>query len=363
MKYIDEFRNKKLILDTAGRIKEIAPASKVNIMEVCGTHTNSFFRFGLHKLLPKNIRLVSGPGCPVCVSSQQYLDQAICYARHKDTLIATFGDLLRVPGSSSSLEKERAGHGNVDVVYSALEAVELAKKYPKKKVIFLAVGFETTIPTIALSILHAKKKRLRNIFFLCSLKLMPPAMEYLLKDKRLNIDGFLCPGHVSSIIGAKPYEFIPKKYKIACCIAGFEPLDIMEGIYLLLRQIVLAKPSVENQYIRVVTREGNKKAVGMINRVFNPCDTVWRGIGKIPLSGLLIRSEFSEFDATRQLPVKCREIIDKNAARCRCADVLKGLILPPHCPLFMKLCKPDNPIGPCMVSTEGACNAYYKYNS
>ncbi len=362
MRYIDEFRNKNLIKRILSQIKEIAPEDRLNFMEVCGTHTQSFCRFGLHKLLPSNLRLIAGPGCPVCVSSQGYIDSAIKLAGHKDIIILTFGDMLRVPGSFSSLEKERAGHGNVRVVYSALDSLNVARLNPDKKVVFLAVGFETTAPTIALSIISAKKENLRNLFFFCSLKLIPPAMEYLLRDKRLNLNGFLCPGHVSAIIGTKPYEFIPKGYAIPCCITGFEPLDILEGIYLLLRQIVKKKPAVENQYTRVVSRSGNLKAKNIIHKVFRITDASWRGLGNIPNSGLKINEEFSQFDAEKIFSIKQKDKrTKKQEMQCRCADILKGLISPLDCPLFLKACSPDNPIGPCMVSAEGACNAYYKY--
>ena len=362
MRYIDDFRDKKLIKEVAARIKEIMPKHRINIMEVCGTHTQAFFRFGLDKILPAGLRLISGPGCPVCVSSQEYIDTAVSLARHKEILILTFGDMLRVPGSSSTLEKERARFGNVRVVYSALDSLAVAKLNPDKKVVFLAVGFETTAPTIALSILAAKKENLRNIFFLPSLKQIPPAMDYLLRDERLDLDGFLCPGHVSAIIGTRPYEFIAKRYRLGCCVAGFEPLDILEGIYFLIRQRLRDGPIVQNQYLRVVTKQGNPKAKKVVSRVFKISDALWRGLGNISGSGLKIKDEFSQFDAGRifSLPAKRLLKADKQK-RCRCAEVLKGLISPLGCPLFSRACYPDNPVGPCMVSNEGTCNAYYRY--
>lgn len=363
MKYIDEFRNKKLVNYISDKIKEIAPKHKVNIMEVCGTHTQSFFRFGLDKILPDNLRFISGPGCPVCVSAQEYIDTAITLAKNKDVVILTFGDMLRIPGSYSTLEEERARLGNVRVIYSAFDSLTVAEENPHKKIVFLAVGFETTAPTIALSIMQAKKENLKNIFFLSSLKLIPPAMDYLLQDRRLKLDGFLCPGHVSAVIGTEPYEFIPARYKIGCCVAGFEPLDILEGIYLLIRQIVKNKPMVENQYVRVVTKKGNLKAKKIISRVFKASDVSWRGLGNIPQSGFKIRNDFSQFDAKKMLPtLNTRSAISDGQKKCRCGDVLKGLISPLDCSLFSKVCSPDNPIGPCMVSNEGACNAYYKYH-
>jgi hydrogenase expression/formation protein HypD len=270
--------------------------------------------------------------------------------------------MLRIPGTNSTLEKERAYHGNVRVVYSCQDALSVAKLNPDKKIIFLAVGFETTAPTIALGILQAKKENLKNLFFLSSLKLIPPAMHHLVRDKRLNLAGFLCPGHVSAIIGTRPYEFISRKYKIGCCVAGFEPLDILEAIYILLQQIVKKKPAVANEYARVVRRQGNPQAQKIISQVFKINDAAWRGLGRIPKSGLKIRDEFSMFDAGRVFSFNHPSAVTHHPSlKCRCGDILKGLISPPECPLFLKVCQPDNPIGPCMVSSEGACNAYYKY--
>lgn len=361
MKYIDEFRDKKLIKKIIQRIREIMPQESVNIMEVCGTHTQSFRRFGLDKLLPANLKLIAGPGCPVCVSSQGYIDAAIRLSQDENTIILTFGDMLRVPGNKSSLEKERARFGNVAVVYSALDSLDVARRNPGKKVVFLAVGFETTAPTIALSIILAKKEKLKNLFFFSSLKLIPPAMDALVRDERLKLCGFLCPGHVSTIIGTKPYESIPKRYRIGCCIAGFEPLDILEGIYLLLRQIREQKPGVANQYKRVVKKDGNRRGQRIIASVFQVRDAFWRGLGKIPKSGLKIRKEFSRFDAEKAFNIKYITYYAPHIRRCKCGDILKGLISPLGCPLFRKVCRPDNPVGPCMVASEGTCNVYYRY--
>ena len=361
MKYVDEFRNAKLVHKLAAKINAINPGTNINIMEVCGTHTQNFCRFGLDKLLPENIRLISGPGCPVCVSPQGYIDAAIALAQNKDVLIITFGDMLRVPGSRSSLEKERAKSGNVRVVYSPLDALAIARNNPDKSVIFLAVGFETTAPTIALSILEAKKEKIKNISFFSSLKLIPAAMQYLLLDKRLKIDAFLCPGHVSAVMGIKDYAFIPKKYKIPCCVAGFEPVDILEGIYMILEQIATARPCVANQYTRVVTKSGNLKARKIIQQVFKTGDSEWRGLGIIPKSGLRLKNGFSGFDTSRIFSITDMQDKTKFVKQCRCSDVLKGVISPPGCLLFAKKCRPDNPLGPCMVSSEGSCNAYYKF--
>jgi len=343
-------------------IKEVVPRDEIRIMEVCGTHTQSFFRFGLGEFLPSNIRLISGPGCPVCVSTQDYIDQTIQLAQREDTIVATFGDMLRLPGSYSSLEQEKAQGADVRIVYSALDSLSIAQSNPRKKVIFLAVGFETTASTIALSIILAKQQGLGNLFFLPSLKLMPPALAYLLKDKRLNLHGLLCPGHVSAIIGLIPYNFIPRKFALPCCVAGFEPLDILEGIYMLLRQINSGKPGVGNQYSRVVTQKGNLAASKAIKRVFQTDNASWRGLGEIPGSGLKIKSQFSEFDAKRVFPLrKNRLALSAKQKSCRCADILKGLVTPAECALFSGVCTPEYPIGPCMVSKEGTCSIYYKY--
>lgn len=368
MKYVSEYREKKPIKELSRMIKDIMPSDTVRIMEVCGTHTHNFLRFGLDKLLPKGLKLISGPGCPVCVSSQEYIDRSIALAKLKDVIVLTYGDMIKVPGSSSSLEKEKAGGANVRVVYSALESVRFAKENPDKKVIFLAVGFETTAPTVALTILSATKEKIDNLTFFSSLKLMPEAMQYLLADHRIDIQGFLCPGHVSTIIGTRPYEFIPRKFAISCCVGGFEPFDMLQAMYMLLKHLKAKQPAVINQYKRVVKPEGNPKARRIIAKVFKPACGSWRGLGAIPQSGLKIRDEFLQFDTERifsfkrTAPNACLSA-DKaqRLTQCRCADVLKGIIEPNACPFFAKACKPDNPFGPCMVSREGACNAYYRY--
>lgn len=361
MRYIDEFRDRKLVTAMADKINAVSPADKINIMEVCGTHTQNFAKFGLAEFLPDNIRFISGPGCPVCVSGAAYIDAGVQLAQDKDKIIATFGDMLRIPGGHSSLAMERARGANIHVVYSCLDSLRIARENKGKKVIFLAVGFETTAPTIALSILAAKKEKLSNLYFLTALKLIPAAMEHLLKDRRLGLSGFLCPGHVSAVIGTRPYETIVKKYGVSCCVAGFEPLDILEGIYLLLLQIRQNTPRVDNQYMRVVKAEGNTQAQAVLREVFKVAAASWRGLGKIPASGFALKDKYSGFDAEKEFSLK--EIL--NAAprrtRCRCADVLKGLISPDACPLFKNSCTVSDPQGPCMVSSEGACNAYYRY--
>ena len=361
MKYVDEFRDKKLVRRISDQIKEMIPSGRINIMEVCGTHTQNFCRFALDQLLPENLKLISGPGCPVCVSSQEYVDQAVAYARRKDIIVLTFADMLRVPGRESSLEQERAKGAKVFAVYSPTDALKFAQDNPGKKIIFLGVGFETTAPAIALSAIAAKKNKLKNIFFFNSFKLIPPAIKELMKDKRLNLSGFLCPGHVSAIIGTRPYDFIPDKYRIGCCVAGFEPLDILEGLYLLVKQLVNHKPAVDNQYVRVVSRQGNIAAQKILRQVFRVYDANWRGLGKIPGSGLKFGAGFSAFDAQAVFPVKLTALPQESKKKCRCAEILKGLIRPSACSLFSQECSPEKPVGPCMVSYEGACNAYYRY--
>ncbi len=361
MRYVDEFRDIKLVRAVAGKIRALAGKDQLRLMEVCGTHTQNFLRFGLDKLLPKNISLISGPGCPVCVSAQGYIDAAIHLAGRKDVLVLTFADMLRVPGSASTLEKERACGGDVRVVYSPLDALRMAKSHPEKKVVFLAVGFETTAPTIALSVLSAKKQKINNLFFFCALKLIPPAMDLLVEDKRLKIDGFLCPGHVSAIIGLKPYQTLAHKHGLCCCVAGFEPLDILEGIYMLLDQIRKRKAGVTNQYIRAVNKNGNLQGKNLMRRVFKISDAAWRGFGTISKSGLELRDAYGCFDAGKEFGIR-RLIHDgRQAPQCKCAQVLKGLFSPAQCPLFGRACLPEHPVGPCMVSYEGACNAHYKY--
>ncbi len=368
MKYVDEFRNIKLAKRAIKKIAEITPQDQeLNFMEVCGTHTQSFYRFGLDKLLPGNLKLIAGPGCPVCVSPPEYIDAAISLAQEREVILLTFGDMLRVPGTSSSLEKERAKGADVRILYSPLDALKIAKDNPAKRVVFLAVGFETTTGAIALSILSAKKTKLKNLSFFSSLKLIPPAMDYLLSDRRTNLQGFLCPGHVSAIIGAKAYRGVVRKYNIGCCVTGFEPLDILEGIYLLLRQIKNKACRVDNQYNRVVANSGNRQAQAIIAKVFKVSAAEWRCVGQIPKSGLQIKRDLSWFDAGERFKdvykskTQSKKMVTKGR-ECRCGDVLKGLISPAGCPLFRRICTPEDPIGPCMVSSEGACNAYYKYN-
>mgnify|MGYP001402947731 CR=1 FL=1 len=362
MKYIDEFRNPELAKKLIAKIGGMVSGYKKDIilMEVCGTHTVAISRAGLRKLFPPNLKLLSGPGCPVCVTPNDYLDRAIAYSQRNDVIVTTFGDMMKVPGSTSSLEKEKSRGGDVRVVYSPIDVLKIAKDNPKKKIIFLGVGFETTSPTIAATIKTAEVGNIKNFFVYSGHKVIPPAMEALLADEEVKVNGFICPGHVSTIIGSVPYEFIPKNNNIPCVIVGFEPLDVVEGIYMLVKQVVDGeKPSVQIQYTRSVKREGNPKAVALIEEVFEIEDSNWRGLGMIPGSGLKIRKEFSPFDAEKNVKVEVEST--KENKQCICGEVLRGVKTPLKCKLFKKVCTPENPIGACMVSSEGTCDAYYKY--
>ncbi len=328
-------------------------------MEVCGTHTMVAFRTGLRKLLPASVRLISGPGCPVCVTDTTYIDAAIQLARRADVLVATFGDILRVPGSESSLERERAGGGNVRVVYSATDALALAREFPTKQIVFLGVGFETTAPTVAWSIWRASHEGLKNYSVLCAHKTMPQAMASLLADQQVKIDGFLCPGHVSVITGAAMYRPLVQQYRIPCVISGFEAWDMLKSLTMLLQQLLEQRAEVEVEYSRSVSEQGNAAALKLMHEVFVPQDANWRGIGLIPGSGLGIRPEYARFDAAKALNIKWGKA--NVPPGCRCGEVLRGLQTPLECKLFGHVCTPLNPIGPCMVSSEGVCAAYYKY--
>ncbi|MCD5397581.1 hydrogenase formation protein HypD [candidate division NPL-UPA2 bacterium] len=359
MKYLDEFRNGELAHRLITKIRELAGDREIVLMEVCGTHTMAIFRYGLRTLLPPSIRLVSGPGCPVCVTPNSYLDQAIAYVREKNIILTTFGDMMRVPGSSSSLEKEKAKGHDVRMVYSTLGALKIAKDNPRKKVVFLGVGFETTSPTVAASLIKAEKEKINNYLVLCAHKLIPPAMEALVNTAELHIDGFICPGHVSAIIGAEPYKPIAGDHHIPCVIAGFEPLDILQAIHMLISQIGEGKTEVGIQYRRAVRKEGNPRALSLLEEMFEVEDTSWRGLGTIPASGLKMRNKCGWLDAQMVLDIEAEET--RENPNCICGDILRGIKTSEDCPLFKTACRPENPLGACMVSSEGTCAAYYKY--
>ncbi|MDJ0763173.1 MAG: hydrogenase formation protein HypD [Myxococcota bacterium] len=340
---------------------------RLTFMEVCGTHTMAAARFGIRALLPKTIRLVSGPGCPVCVTPVGYVDHALAFAEKKGVVIATFGDLMRVPGSSPqdgdgvprSLTTARAKGADVRVVYSALDAIEIARKSPQLEVVFLGVGFETTAPALAATILKAAEQDIKNFSMLSAAKTIPEAMDVLSSAEDLNLNGFLCPGHVSAILGSEMYRPLAEKYGLACAIAGFEPGEILCGLNSLISQTMAGKPMVDNCYASVVRDQGNPIAREMMYRVFKPCDSVWRGIGSIRGSGLCIRAELAGFDAAKKFDVSLPR--PREPKGCRCGEVLRGVIDPPKCALFGKACTPDAPQGACMVSSEGSCAASYNY--
>lgn len=361
MKYLDEYRDRKLALGLAARIGAVAGKLEkaVTFMEVCGTHTMSIYQYGLRRLLPPRVSLISGPGCPVCVTPIHYVDKAVACCRLPGSIVATFGDMLRVPGSTSSLMEERARGGDVRIVYSPLDAVSLAVRNPDKKVVFLGVGFETTAPTIAASIKTAAAEGLSNYFVLSANKTIPVTMQVLSADPDLAIDGYICPAHVSAIIGASAYRPLAEEQRVPCVVTGFEPVDIMQGVEMLVNQVIEGRSAVEIEYSRVVSWEGNRKAREVMAEVFAPCDAEWRGIGVIPASGLEIRGEYAAFDAEKSLsmtPERARE-----PEGCRCGDILKGKATPFQCPLFATACTPEAPVGACMVSSEGTCAAAYKY--
>ena len=357
MKYVDEFRNKALVQDLAHRIREIS-RHPVSLMEVCGGHTLAIRKFGIPSLLPETVELLSGPGCPVCVTSREYIDRAVAYSRLNNVIIATYGDLIRVPGSSSSLEKERAAGADVRIVYSTLDALKMAEDNPSKKIIFLGIGFETTTPSSAVAIKTASQKRIANFFVYSAHKTMPPAMSALI-DEGIKIDGYIGPGHVSTVAGADMYNQLAKKYNLAIVIAGFEPVDLLQSIYLLVRQFETGNHHVEVQYKRVVKPQGNLIARKLVNEIFEPRDDWWRGLGILKNSGLGIRKDFAAFDAEKNIEVETEPVREPKG--CICGEVLKGIKKPYQCKLFANGCNPEDPVGACMVSSEGACHAYFRY--
>ncbi|MGQ9708374.1 MAG: hydrogenase formation protein HypD [bacterium] len=350
---------------------------RINLMEVCGTHTMAISSFGIRRAVEPRLKLLSGPGCPVCVTSEAEIDRALGLAYLKGVTVLTFGDMMRVPGRTGSLLEAKALGADVRVVYSPLDGLALAEAEPEREFVFLGVGFETTAPTVAATVLTAQRRGVKNFSVLPMFKLIPPALEFIASSERIEIDGFILPGHVSTIIGSKPYQFLVERYHLPCCITGFESGDILTGIYILLKQIE-NKPKVAIQYQRSVKPEGNLTAQRLLNRVFKPVDAHWRRIGIIRDSGLGFRNGFEMFDAGLRLLDgvqtkkglfyggwnKRRDRLEQeNGGRrgCRCGEVMLGLLIPMDCPLFGRRCNPERPVGPCMVSSEGACAAYYKY--
>jgi len=328
-------------------------------MEFCGGHTVTIFRYGIRQVLPETIEMVSGPGCPVCVTANTDLDKAIALSQIPRVIIATFGDMIKVPGSCSSLQKSKANGADVRVVYSTMDALQIAEENPVESVVFLGIGFETTAPTIAASILQAKERQIKNYYILSMHKLCPPAIRVLLDSGEVKLDGLICPGHVSAIIGSHPWEFIARDYGIPCVVSGFEPLDILQCVDMLVAQVENGKSKVEIAYRRGVHPEGNREALKLIEQVFEPCPAEWRGIGEIPDSGLRLRKEYQHFDAELAFNIEPGPVYEPKG--CICGDILRGVKTPANCKLYGKACTPEYPVGPCMVSSEGSCSAYYLY--
>ncbi|MBW1837246.1 MAG: hydrogenase formation protein HypD [Deltaproteobacteria bacterium] len=359
LKYAEEFRDPVISQKLIDKIKKIS-RKEIRLMEVCGTHTMAIFRSGIRSLLPNTIQLISGPGCPVCVTAQKEIDAFLSLAGRDEVIVTTFGDLMRVPGTRSSLQKERASGRDIRMVYSTFDALDVAQKNPGKTVVFLGVGFETTAPTIAASIQSAKQMNIDNYTVFSAHKLVPPALAALMEMKSVNIDGFLLPGHVSVIIGMNAYQPVVDKYRIPAVIAGFEPTDILQAVCMLVEQVEAGRVRLANAYKRAVSAGGNNKAQKIMGDVFETVDMPWRGIGTIPESGLKIKKEYAAFDAEEVFEITVMETEEPKG--CVCGEILTGLKTPPDCSLFRKVCTPMDPVGACMVSSEGTCAAYYRYH-
>lgn len=360
MKHLDEYRDGALVAPLAMRLKAAADRP-VRIMEICGTHTMAIFRQGIRDLLPQGFSLISGPGCPVCVTPPGYIDAAAGLAKNRDVILCTFGDMLRVPGRRTSLAAEKADGADIRVLYSPLDAVGIAAGHPGKHVVFLGIGFETTAPVVALSVLEAAGRDLGNYSVFSAHKRVPPVLEALAGDPELRLDGFLCPGHVCTVTGLQPFRFLAERHGLPGAVAGFEASDILRALLWLTDMIRTGRPEVVNAYPRAVTESGNRRAQEVLRRVFADTDSVWRGLGSIPRSGLELRPEFARFDAARRF---CPDVPDDAATDgCLCGEILKGRKTPPECGLYKTACTPASPRGACMVSTEGTCAAYYKYHN
>ena len=358
MRFLDEFRDPALARKLVERIKS-SSTRRVRLMEFCGSHTHAIFKNGIRQLLPPTIELLSGPGCPVCVTSNADLDRAIALSRTPGVVLATFGDMLKVPGSYSSLQEARAQGADVRVVYSTTDALEMARTDSGRPVVFLGAGFETTAPTVAASVLQAEEEGLRNYYVLSLHKLTPPVMAALLRAGEVKLDGVIAPGHVSAVVGWKAWGFLPQEFNMACVVAGFEPLDILLAIERLVEQLETGRITVESAYSRGVRPEGNQEALRLMYRVFEVAPATWRGVGEVAASGLRFRRGYRRFDAEAAFPVSVPAARENPA--CLCGEVLRGVKTPSDCTLFGHACTPDHPVGPCMVSGEGSCSAYYLY--
>lgn len=358
MKVLEKFKSAQLAAgladNMAGRLHR-----PVVFMEFCGGHTVEIVKTGLRRMLPPHIRLLSGPGCPVCVTHPSGIDKAMAAAKIPGVIVTTFGDMLKVPGSHGSLQDARARGSDVRVVYSAADAVSIARNHPHKNIVFVGIGFETTAPTIAAAVLEAREKNLRNFHLISLQKLCPPIMKEMLNAGEIKLDGILCPGHVSAVIGVEPYEFIPQNYGVACAVSGFEPLDILFSLGRLCEQIGAGRPRVDLVYRRGVRPEGNQTAIDIIAQVFEKCSARWRGFGWVSQSGLKLRQEFCDFDAEAVFDLQTESCPEPK--HCICSSILRGIKSPPDCSLFGKRCRPEHPVGPCMVSSEGSCTAFLNY--
>ncbi len=358
MRFVDEYRDAHLVHGVMEEIRRTITQNWV-IMEICGGQTHAILHYGLDQLLPPEVELVHGPGCPVCVTSLELIDKALAIASQPDVIFTSYGDMLRVPGSNRDLFSIRAAGGQVRVVYSPLDAVRIAQQNPDKQVVFFAIGFETTAPANAMSVVQAKGLGVKNFSILVSHVCVPPAIHAILGSPDNRVQGFLAAGHVCSVMGYWEYPPIAEKYRVPIVVTGFEPLDLAQGVLMTVRQLEAGTHEVQNAYPRVVTREGNRSAQALIRRVFKPCDRKWRGIGMIPMSGWSLTEEFAGFDAENRFDVGA--IQTQESTVCIAGEILKGLKKPTQCPAYGKLCTPDNPLGATMVSSEGACAAYYRY--
>jgi len=359
MKFIDEYRQSDIALKLAEQIACLTD-QPLKLMEVCGGHTHTIFKYGIEDLLPPNIEMIHGPGCPVCVIPLGRVDDAISIALQPGVIFTTFGDAMRVPGSSTSLLDAKAKGADVRMVYSPLDALKIAKKNPEQHIVFLALGFETTAPSTAMTVLQAAKDKVENFSIFGNHIMIIPALKAMLDSPDLKLDGFLGPGHVSTVIGTRCYDFVPREYGKALVVSGFEPLDILQSVYMIAKQIVEGRAEVENQYPRAVSRDGNRKALEALFEVFEPRDYFeWRGLGSIAHSGMKLRQKYARFDAELKFNVPGLRIADPKA--CQCGEILKGVKKPWECKVFGTACTPETPIGSCMVSSEGACAAYYNF--
>jgi len=359
MKFIDEYRQSDLAKVLAEKIAGLTDMP-LKLMEVCGGHTHAIFKYGIEDLLPDNVEMIHGPGCPVCVIPLGRVDDAISIALHPDVIFTTFGDMMRVPGSKTNLLDAKADGADVRMVYSPLDALKIAKRNPDRHVVFLALGFETTSPSTAMTILQAAKDEVKNFSVFCNHIMIVPALKAMLDSPDLQLDGFVGPGHVSTVIGTRCYEFVPRDYGKPLVVTGFEPLDVLQSVYMIVKQIIEGRAVVENQYGRVVERDGNRRALEALFEVFEPRDYFeWRGLGSIPHSGMRMKAKYAAFDAELKFNVPGLRVADPKA--CQCGEILKGVKKPWECKVFGTACTPETPIGSCMVSSEGACAAYYNF--